>query len=450
MKLVAPPWTAEDLAEIRGELDRGATWREIGAARGMSSATAHTRWARAREAAALGQLAAPAAPDSPPPPDVDSAGRIVRTEDDAGVTIEAPSSASIRTLDDLLAYAAVDLSVWRVEWHVVNVWEALARGPDGTNVVRPLHQVKARLAPIAPVIDARAVIADMIEDAARYAPAYRAPARGRAAAGPGLLLEIGIPDLHLGMLAWGEEAGADYDTAIARDLFLAVIDLLVRRASGFPVERIVLPVGNDLLHVDRTIEGKGGATTRGTPQDVDTRWQKAFRTAREMLVQALDGLRLVAPVDVVVVPGNHDTERTWMLGEVLRAWYRADAEVTIDNSVAPRKYVRFGGVLLGYAHGHSERRADLPLIMAQERPEDWAACCYRAWKLGHRHARRVTERQVMDDVAGVPVFTLASLAARDSWHAHRGYIHDRRAEASLYNPTSGPVATLYAGAEEVG
>lgn len=63
--------------------------------------------------------------------------------DDAQV-VEA-TSRSIRTLDDLLAAAEVDLAVWRVVKFTANAWEQAQKGPDGAVRHVQLHQVKAHL-----------------------------------------------------------------------------------------------------------------------------------------------------------------------------------------------------------------------------------------------------------------------------------------------------------------
>lgn len=54
-------------------------------------------------------------------------------------------SARIVTLDQLLTYCKVDLSVWAVEHHTVNKWEIGAKTDEGEIVVEPLFQVKAYL-----------------------------------------------------------------------------------------------------------------------------------------------------------------------------------------------------------------------------------------------------------------------------------------------------------------
>lgn len=68
------------------------------------------------------------------------------------------SSARITTLEQLIDYCEIDLSVWTIERHVINKWEVGAKDPaTGAIYVEPLFQVKATLIkkepePIKPVI----------------------------------------------------------------------------------------------------------------------------------------------------------------------------------------------------------------------------------------------------------------------------------------------------------
>ena len=71
-------------------------------------------------------------------------------------------------------------------------------------------------------------------------------------------------------------------------------------------------------------------------------------------MRAIDRLRPIAPVQVVMVTGNHDTQRLYYLGDVLEAWFRNTKDVAVDNSPRQRKYFRYHGNLIGFTHGHNE------------------------------------------------------------------------------------------------
>jgi hypothetical protein len=233
------------------------------------------------------------------------------------------------------------------------------------------------------------------------------------------LLEICAFDLHWGKLAWAEETGDHYDTKIAKKRFFDAIDKLLARASGFEIERIVFPIGNDFFNSDYS--HPYGRTTAGTPQEDDLRWQKTFREGRKLLFEGIERLRQFAPVDVIVVPGNHDFERSFYLGDSLQGWYSHVEDVTVNNLASTRKYYKYGDCLIGYTHGDNEKVADLPMLMAVEQPENWAKTKYREFHLGHFHSKKEIKYQSTKETAGVVLRWMRSLSGTDSWHAKKGY-----------------------------
>jgi len=75
--------------------------------------------------------------------------QVIRQEDLNTTTIES-KTARIKSLDQLLAECAVDLTIWRVDHYLVNKWEVGTKTPEGDVVVTPLFQVKAWLVRINP------------------------------------------------------------------------------------------------------------------------------------------------------------------------------------------------------------------------------------------------------------------------------------------------------------
>lgn len=354
-------------------------------------------------------------------------------------TVESDPLPRIVTLDALLANANIDLAVWDVERFVVNKWEVGAKDPRGRIIVEPLYQVKAwlvRNAMADRLVELRAgILADIRAEAVAPLRLARTAIASPAARH---MLEVSAFDLHFGKLAWGQETGGpDYDVSIARECFMAAVEDLMQKAAGFPLQRILLPIGNDLLQTDNL----AGTTTGGTPQDTDSRYVKAFRHARSALAWAVQRLATVAPVLVIVVPGNHDRLTAFHMGEVLAAQFADDPRVTVDNSPKLRKYVPFGVNLLGFTHGSEEKHADLPLIMAREEPDAWAVAKHYEWHVGHLHKSKETRYTAGDSFNGVRVRILPSLCATDAWHYSRGYVGERRScEGYLWN-----FATGYAG-----
>ena len=166
------------------------------------------------------------------------------------------------------------------------------------------------------------------------------------------MLEVPIVDLHLAKLAWAPETGENYDIKIAEKRFMDVICDIVERAQHYEFEQVVFPIGNDFFNYDSV----DGATTKGTPQDNDSRWAKMFLKGRELLITAVDLLSQIAPVKVFQIPGNHDYQASWYAIVCLHDWFRNDENVTVDISPKSRKYVEFGKCLIGFTHGDKEKK----------------------------------------------------------------------------------------------
>jgi hypothetical protein len=354
----------------------------------------------------------------------------------------------IKTLEELLEACNVDLSKWRVESYIVNKWDVTS-WKTGSPVTVQNYQVKARLERNRANIRER-IIGEMFQDMAKT---YKPPLleiyqKNRAYTDENNLFEVSIFDLHIGKLAWGGETGENYDVKIARERFLKTVETLIQRANGFQYSRILFPVGNDFFNSDNL----NNTTTKGTPQDEDLRWQKTFNIGVRLLIDAINMLKQTGvPVDVVVIPGNHDFERSYYMGSVLEAWFHDDKQVDVNNGASPRKYYKFGKVLLGLTHGGEEKEISLPMIMATdiESKPMWSETLYHEWHLGHIHRKRnvnyaVYERtRTVNEELGVIIRYLSSLTGTEEWHHKKGFVGAIKAgEGFIWNDELGLVAHL--------
>lgn len=356
----------------------------------------------------------------------------------------------IRSLDDLLAVFAVDTEVWDVAEYKVNSWEqhSVSKG------VVPLYQAKARLVrKLTPWAEASREIWDaLLVDAARYAPPAPVPMPSSLShAGDPTLAVLAINDPHFGMLAWGKETGAaPQDLDIAVEDYGAAVAALLPFARFYPTARILHTLGNDMQHADTAAANgrRGGATTAGTPQDMDTRLAKIFTAARRSAVAAIDAALSIAPVDAVIVPGNHDQEQSYRLGEVLAAWYRNTPNVRIQFSPNKRQFYRYGANVFMLTHGeeYQRQRDNLPTIFATEcPPELWVGAEHREILTGHNHRLlegRYHPTSEVSESRGIRTRSLPGLTSTDAWHHENGYRH-RRAATILHYRASGGIAGLH-------
>lgn len=340
----------------------------------------------------------------------------------------------IDSVDDALKAAGVDTAIWEIERVVVNGWDVTMKvraGKEDKALTKQNRQIKVWLKrKVARGIEI--AIADLKKRMESWSPKY-APVKHDKSGD--FLLEVSPYDLHFGALAWGQEVGADYDCEIAERIFVDAVDRVVGRMGAYKIAEIVVPVGQDFFHVDYVRAN----TVHGTIiEDQDTRYGKMFCSGVLAFVRVIDRLRQIAPVVLLWSPGNHDRTTSYHLAVTLSAWYRHAKDVRVDISPMIRKYHRFGTNLIGFTHGDEERHASLPVIMAAEMPDDWAATTSREWHVGHLHKKRAVSYNAGDTHTGVMVRVLPSLSGTDYWHYLKGYVNKQRAlQAFLWHKDDG-------------
>jgi hypothetical protein len=339
----------------------------------------------------------------------------------------------IHTLEQLVEFCQIDLSIWEVERFVANKWEMGFKNAKDDAEVLPLYQIKAFLKKKKEVVAARAEIESLKQLAKKSASAPKYAKKPANAEGG--MLELNLTDHHFGKLAWGMETGyANYDVKIATQVFHRALDTILDR-SPFPTyQEIWFVVGNDLFNADDT----QGRTTSGTQVESDVRHEKTYVTVRTLLIQAIEKLRnLAGKVKVVVVPGNHDHNATWHLGDSLEVYFSKYADVSVDNRPCPRKYHTFGQTLIGYTHGDKGKLAGLPLLMATEARELFGVTKFHEWHTGHTHQTFTQEKN------GIRVRILSALCPPDAWHAENGYVGNlRSSEAFVWDKIEGLIGTI--------
>ncbi len=154
-----------------------------------------------------------------------------------------------------------------------------------------------------------------------------------------------------------------------------------------------------------------------------------------MLTDAIERLRTIAPVTVLIIPGNHDTLSAFHVGDSLACLYHNTRDVEIRNEPTARKYVSYGTTLLMFTHGEKGKQKNYPLLMATERPAEFGASRFREAHVGHTHETKVQEHM------GVRVRTSPALCAADAWHAENQFVGNLRgAEALVWSREHGNVA----------
>jgi hypothetical protein len=254
----------------------------------------------------------------------------------------------------------------------------------------------------------------------------------------GHLLIINPADVHIGKFADSLETGEDYNIEIAKERVREGVKGILRNAEGYPIEKILFCIGNDILHTDNV----GGSTTKGTPQDTDGKWFRHFTEALELYVEIVEMLIQIAPVDCVHSMSNHDYMSGFHLAHALKSWYRNTDSVSVDAEPKHRKYYSWKNSLIGLTHGDGAKLNNLPLHMAQEEPKMWANTKYRYWYLHHLHHKQRYKFMSSFDNIGVTVEFLRSPSGSDSWHYQKGYTGSIKAVEGFIHNKYGQIAHL--------
>ena len=270
---------------------------------------------------------------------------------------------------------------------------------------------------------------NLISGMDKHSPAY--PTIKRKPIKDPHCLVVDPADIHIGKLASDYETGDKYDNRIAIKRVKEGVDGLLQKTQHFKVDKIVLIIGNDILHTDNAKR----QTTSGTPQDTDGMWFDNFLLAQKLYVEIIEKLTAVADVYVVHNVSNHDYMAGWYLAEALKSWFRLAKNVTFDTSMRHRKTFVYGLNFIGTTHGDGAKTNDLPLLMAQEFPKEWAKTIHRYTYEHHIHHKR------SKDHPGMTIESSRSASGTDGWHHRNGYQGAPKAiEAYLHHPTQGQIA----------
>ncbi|MEL6208078.1 MAG: hypothetical protein AAFR47_22635, partial [Pseudomonadota bacterium] len=177
-----------------------------------------------------------------------------------------------------------------------------------------------------------------------------------------------------------------------------------------PASETALFVGmGDTFHSDNQTNRTPNS---GHQLDVDGRYPKVLEAGAWLYIHAV--LRLLGKhqrVVVKILPGNHDPHPSVALGIMLKLYFHNEPRVEVDVTPPARWYWRHGVALLGFTHGDRVKQAELPMLMANERADDWAPTTCRRFYTGHLHHKRVIEH------GGVVCEQFRAPVPKDAYHA---------------------------------
>lgn len=299
------------------------------------------------------------------------------------------------------------------------------RDADGAVIMQWVKTAQERQQRLDLLREAMASLLD--ETAMRLAP-LPAP----SAADQDLLAVYPLADAHIGMFAWGQEAGEDFDLKIAERTYADTQDRLVASAPTAK-QALFIDLG-DFMHVDN---GQFRTERAGHNLDGDTRYAKVVATAIRLKQRMIDRLlQKHDHVEVWSLAGNHDENSSLALMLAFEAIYRDEPRVKVSTNPARFQVLEYGIGLIGAAHGHTAALKTLPGLMAAQWPEAWGRTQQRVWYTGHVHHDSAQEHP------GCMVETLRTASPRDAWTAGRGYLSGRDLKCDIWHRREGRIGRV--------
>lgn len=239
-----------------------------------------------------------------------------------------------------------------------------------------------------------------------------------------------LTDFHLGMLAWHEETGADWDTDIAERMLVDWFSAAIAQAPAS--EFAVFAQLGDFLHWD----GMDAVTPASKHLlDADTRFQKLVRVAIRA-VRRVIGMLLAKHqrVHVLMAEGNHDPASSIWLREWLHATFEDEPRITVDRSPDPYYCVEHGLTALFFHHGHKRKPSNIDTVFAAKFREVFGRTKHAYAHMGHMHHIDMKETNLM------VVEQHRTLAAPDAYASRGGWMSGRDAVVVTYSKQHGEVS----------
>lgn len=241
-----------------------------------------------------------------------------------------------------------------------------------------------------------------------------------------------ITDYHLGMLAWGEESGDDWDINIAENILVAWFERAITLSPD--AESAIFAQLGDFMHWD----GFNAATpTSGHLLDADTRFQKLVRVAIRVIRRVIDILMSkYKNLTVIMAEGNHDMASSVWLRELMSALYEKESRINVDINPDPYYCKEHGDCSIFFHHGHKKRPKNIADVFPAKFREAFGRTKYSYAHMGHMHHNILNENNLM------VVEQHRTLAASDAYASRGGWKSGRDAKVITYHKDLGEVSRI--------
>lgn len=237
----------------------------------------------------------------------------------------------------------------------------------------------------------------------------------------------GLCDTHFLRLCYSHTGAVVYDRKIAKERIARHVRDSIKEASQFySVDKVLLTIGNDNIHVDSSDH----TTTHGTSQVAQTIGNYTLDLGTYIDI-TLDYIHMFAalgvPVEVINVPGNHDKRTSIMMGAFLSR-FPFQKNITVRHEYHSRIYSQYHstGFIFSHGSGFSDKKLKNnahKMVMSEAKRRGFSLDEIYRWDLHTFHQHRESYENLNGFVCH---FVSPSLSADDwfddEWHTDQLYI----------------------------
>ena len=178
------------------------------------------------------------------------------------------------------------------------------------------------------------------------------------------------------------------------------------------IEEIIYILGSDEFNSEWTT-----MTTKGTPQQNILTYEDAFEKITNFNIETIKILKYYAQkVTVVLLNGNHDRYSGWHLSHVLKAVFKKNEGISVDDSTDSTKILSYKSNLVCLNHGDSIKPKDLAAKFPIIANKQWSDHSNYYVVCGDKH------HEVAHDFNGIMFYQVPQLStAKSAWDERQGF-----------------------------
>lgn len=270
---------------------------------------------------------------------------------------------------------------------------------------------------------------ELVDDLVEELPVFEKQEYHQNYTSSDLMAVYPLGDPHIGVKAYKDEAGNDWDLKKAQEVLCGVFDRLVKTAPS--CDKAVIVNLGDYFHRDNV----AGVTERHrNVLDTDGNYLMMVDTGLKIMIQMINSaLEHHKTVKVINMIGNHDDTSAMFLQAALKHMYAKEPRVEVDCTSSVFQYFQHGNSFFGVHHGHTTKADKLPLVMATDRPKEWGNSMFRYWLTGHIH------HDTRKEYSGCTVESFRTLAAKDAYAYSGGYRAGQDSKALVIHKEYGEI-----------